>query len=95
MSLDAKTVTRIARLARIGLKPKEVETLGQDMGSIIDWVEQLNEVDVTNVAPMIGTGLAKPRLREDFVTDGNCRDKVLANAPEREGPFFTVPKVVE
>lgn len=95
MSLDAKTVTRIARLARIGLQPGEVETLGHDMGSIIDWVEQLKEVDVTNVAPMIGTGLAKPRLREDRVTDGNCRDKVLANAPEREGPFFTVPKVVE
>ncbi|MQR99327.1 Asp-tRNA(Asn)/Glu-tRNA(Gln) amidotransferase subunit GatC [Gluconobacter aidae] len=95
MSLDAKTVTRIARLARIGLQPGEVETLGKDMGSIIDWVEQLKEVDVTGVDPMIGTGLATPRLREDRVTDGNCRDKVLSNAPERKGPFYTVPKVVE
>ncbi|EHH68427.1 glutamyl-tRNA(Gln) amidotransferase subunit C [Gluconobacter morbifer G707] len=95
MSLDAKTVTRIARLARIGLEPSEVEILGREMGSIIDWVEQLNEVDVSDVPPMIGTGLAKPRLREDRVTDGNCRDAVLSNAPDREGPFFTVPKVVE
>ncbi|GBD55771.1 Asp-tRNA(Asn)/Glu-tRNA(Gln) amidotransferase subunit GatC [Gluconobacter wancherniae] len=95
MSLDAKTVTRIARLARIGLAPEEVNALRQDMGSIIDWVEQLNEVDVTDVPPMIGTGLAKPRLREDCVTDGNRRDDVLSNAPDREGPFYTVPKVVE
>mgnify|MGYP004724705333 FL=1 len=91
MSLDAKTVTRIARLARIGLAPEEVNALRQDMGSIIDWVEQLNEVDVTDVPPMIGTGLAKPRLREDCVTDGNRRDAVLSNAPAREGPFYTVP----
>ena len=95
MSLDAKTVTRIARLARIGLEPGEVDALGKEMGSIIDWVEQLNEVDVTDVSPMIGTGLAKPRLREDRVTDGNRRDDVLSNAPDREGPFYTVPKVVE
>ncbi|MFT8953802.1 MAG: Asp-tRNA(Asn)/Glu-tRNA(Gln) amidotransferase subunit GatC [Gluconobacter sp.] len=95
MSLDAKTVTRIARLARIGLEPGEVDSLGKDMGSIIDWVEQLNEVDVTDVPPMIGTGIATPRLREDRVTDGNRRDDVLSNAPDREGPFYTVPKVVE
>ncbi|MBS1037238.1 Asp-tRNA(Asn)/Glu-tRNA(Gln) amidotransferase subunit GatC [Gluconobacter cerinus] len=95
MSLDAKTVTRIARLARIGLEPGEVDSLGKDMGSIIDWVEQLNEVDVTDVPPMIGTGLATPRLRKDRITDGNRRDDVLSNAPDREGPFYTVPKVVE
>ncbi|QDH16517.1 Asp-tRNA(Asn)/Glu-tRNA(Gln) amidotransferase subunit GatC [Swingsia samuiensis] len=95
MSLDAKTVTRIARLARIGLKPEEIDALGKDMGSIIDWVEQLNEVDISDVPPMIGTGLAKARLREDAETDGNNREAVLSNAPEREGPFYTVPKVVE
>ncbi|GBR47668.1 glutamyl-tRNA amidotransferase subunit C [Neokomagataea tanensis NBRC 106556] len=95
MSLDAKTVLRTARLARIGLAPAEVEALQKDMGSIIDWVEQLNELDVTDVPPMIGTGLAKPRLREDRITDGERPDDVLSNAPDREGPYFTVPKVVE
>ena len=95
MALDEKKVTRIASFERIGLEPGGVNALGQDMGSIIDWVEQLNEVDVTDVPPMIGTGLAKPRLREDRVTDGNRRDDVLSNAPDREGPFYTVPKVVE
>ncbi len=95
MSLDAKTVAKIARLARIGLSEDEVQSHQKEMQGIIGWVDQLNEVDVTDVPPMIGTGLAEPRLREDNVTDGNCRDKVLSNAPDREGPFYTVPKVVE
>ncbi|GBQ08973.1 Asp-tRNA(Asn)/Glu-tRNA(Gln) amidotransferase subunit GatC [Saccharibacter floricola] len=95
MSLDAKKVARIARLARIGLSDDEVQTYQKDMEGIIDWVEQLNEVDITDVPPMVGTGLATARLRDDVVTDGERRDDVLSNAPEREGPFFTVPKVVE
>lgn len=67
----------------------------QELGGILGWVEQLNEVDITNVPPMIGTGLAIPRLRDDVVTDGDKREAVLANAPDRVGPYFTVPKVVE
>ncbi|MXV35884.1 MULTISPECIES: Asp-tRNA(Asn)/Glu-tRNA(Gln) amidotransferase subunit GatC [unclassified Saccharibacter] len=95
MSLDAKKVARIARLARIGLSDDEVQTYQKDMEGIIGWVEQLNEVDITDVPPMVGTGLATARLRDDIVTDGERRDDVLSNAPEREGLFFTVPKVVE
>ncbi len=95
MSLDAKTVAKMARLARVGLSDEQVHTYQKEMQGIIGWVDQLNEVDVTDVPPMIGTGLAQPRLRDDQVTDGNCRDKVLSNAPDREGPFYTVPKVVE
>ncbi|GAB6854580.1 hypothetical protein JCM15831A_16040 [Asaia astilbis] len=67
----------------------------QELDGILGWVDQLNEVDVTDVPPMIGTGLAVPRLRADFVTDGDKRDAVLANAPDSAGPYFTVPKVVE
>lgn len=95
MSLDAKKVARIARLARIGLSDDEVQTYQKDMEGIIGWVEQLNDVDIADVPPMIGTGLATARLREDTVTDGERREDVLSNAPEREGPFYTVPKVVE
>ncbi|AQS87315.1 glutamyl-tRNA amidotransferase subunit C [Neoasaia chiangmaiensis NBRC 101099] len=95
MSLDTRTVRRIAKLARIGLDDREAEGLRQELDGILGWVEQLNEVDITDVPPMIGTGLARPRVREDAVTDGDRREDVLANAPEREGPFFTVPKVVE
>lgn len=67
----------------------------QELSGILGWVEQLNEVDVSDVPPMIGTGLAKPRLRDDVVTDGNRREAVLSNAPDSVGPYFTVPKVVE
>lgn len=95
MSLDEKTVLRIARLARIGLAEGEVQTLRTEMGGILGWIDQLKEVDIEGVPPMIGTGLAKPRLREDRVTDGNNPERVLSNAPDREGPFYTVPKVVE
>ncbi|AOX16899.1 Asp-tRNA(Asn)/Glu-tRNA(Gln) amidotransferase subunit GatC [Kozakia baliensis] len=95
MSLDTRTVRRIAKLARIGLDEQECEAMRQELDGILGWVEQLNEVDITDVPPMIGTGLAKPRLRQDAVTDGDKRDAILSNAPDREGAFFTVPKVVE
>ncbi|QHI95556.1 Asp-tRNA(Asn)/Glu-tRNA(Gln) amidotransferase subunit GatC [Aristophania vespae] len=95
MSLDAKTVSKMARLARIGLSSEEISTYQQEMQGILGWVEQLNEVDITNVKPMVGTDLARARLREDRVTDGNCQEAVLSNAPDRDGPFYTVPKVVE
>lgn len=67
----------------------------QELSGILGWVEQLNEVDISDVPPMIGTGLATPRLRDDVVTDGDKREAVLSNAPDRVGPYFTVPKVVE
>ncbi|MFC0512331.1 MULTISPECIES: Asp-tRNA(Asn)/Glu-tRNA(Gln) amidotransferase subunit GatC [Asaia] len=95
MSLETRTVRRIAKLARIGLSDQECEAMRQELSGILGWVEQLNEVDITDVPPMIGTGLAVPRLREDVVTDGDKRDAVLANAPDSVGPYFTVPKVVE
>ncbi|MCT6855996.1 MULTISPECIES: Asp-tRNA(Asn)/Glu-tRNA(Gln) amidotransferase subunit GatC [Bombella] len=95
MSLDVKTVAKMARLARIGLSEEELQAHQKEMQGIIGWVDHLNEVDITDVPPMVGTGLAQPRLRDDKVTDGNCPEAVLSNAPEREGPFYTVPKVVE
>ncbi|ETC99891.1 MULTISPECIES: Asp-tRNA(Asn)/Glu-tRNA(Gln) amidotransferase subunit GatC [Asaia] len=95
MSLETRTVRRIAKLARIGLSDQECEAMRQELSGILGWVEQLNEVDITDVPPMIGTGLAMPRLREDAVTDGDKRDAVLSNAPDSVGPYFTVPKVVE
>jgi len=95
MSLDTRTVRRIAKLARIGLDETEADGLARELDGILGWVEQLNEVDIADVPPMIGTGLAVPRQREDVVTDGDRRDAVLSNAPDRADAFFTVPKVVE
>jgi aspartyl-tRNA(Asn)/glutamyl-tRNA(Gln) amidotransferase subunit C len=95
MSLDAATVRRIARLARIGIKDDEVVRLQGELNSILGWIEQLAEVDVEGVAPMVGVEQAALRLREDVVTEGAALEAVLSNAPDRAGPFYAVPKVVE
>ena len=95
MSLEMRTVRRIAKLARIGLDEQECEAMCEELNGILGWVEQLNEVDVSTVPAMIGTGLAEARMRRDEVTDGECREAVLSNAPDTQGVYFTVPKVVE
>ncbi len=95
MSLDAATVRRIAKLARIRVDATEVATLQTELNAILGYVEQLNEVDVEGIAPLSGGAQMAMRLREDRVTDGAIAEKILANAPDREGRFFAVPKVVE
>ena len=95
MSLDAATVRRIARLARIRVDDDEVARLAGELAAIIGWVEQLREIDVDGVEPLTGPVQSALRLRDDVVTEGDrCLD-VLRNAPERAGAFFAVPKVVE
>jgi aspartyl-tRNA(Asn)/glutamyl-tRNA(Gln) amidotransferase subunit C len=66
-----------------------------ELNGILAWVEQLGEVDVIGVEPMTAVIPNTLRLRDDVVTDGDVRDKVLANAPAKEGSFFGVPKVIE
>ena len=95
MSVDAATVRRIGRLARIRIEEAEVETYREELNVILGFVEQLNEVDVTGVEPMTSVTPMQLRRREDRVTDGGFADKVVANAPLSEDNFFMVPKVVE
>ena len=95
MSLDPATVRRIASLARIRVEEDEVLRLQSELNGILGWIEQLNEVNVDGIAPLAGGARMVLRLREDAVTDGNYPEKILANAPDREGDFFAVPKVVE
>jgi aspartyl-tRNA(Asn)/glutamyl-tRNA(Gln) amidotransferase subunit C len=95
MSLDLATVRRIARLARIGMPEEALPTLQTELNGILGWIEQLNEVDVEGVAPLTGVAAIALRMREDRVTDGGYPEKILANAPDRAGVFFAVPKVVE
>ena len=96
MSVDLATVRRIARLARIKVAEEDVPRLQGELNSILQWIEQLNEVDVEGVEPMTSAveGLSLP-MREDVVTAGDEPDKVLKNAPKSEDGFFVVPKVVE
>ena len=95
MSVDKDTVNKIARLSRIAISEQEAEKMVGELNGILAWVEQLGEVHVTGVEPMTAVIPNTLRLRDDVVTDGNIRDKVLANAPAKEGIFFGVPKVIE
>ncbi|MEE2566803.1 Asp-tRNA(Asn)/Glu-tRNA(Gln) amidotransferase subunit GatC [Hyphobacterium marinum] len=95
MSVTQDDVRRIARLARIAEPTERLEALTGELNGILQWVEQLNEIDVDGVEPMT-TPVAFPLpQRDDVVTDGDKRDAVLANAPKSEEGFFVVPKAVE
>ena len=95
MPLDHRDVRKIAFLARIKISDAERETLATELNGIIDWVEQLNEVDTTNVKPTTSVTEMLGPQRPDQVTSGDFSEKILANAPERVDNFYTVPKVVE
>jgi aspartyl-tRNA(Asn)/glutamyl-tRNA(Gln) amidotransferase subunit C len=95
MSVSNQQVRHIAKLARIAMSDEELERLVPELNNILGWVEQLGEVDTDGVEPLATVVDQKLRLRDDVVTDGNIRDKVLANAPEAQHGFFAVPKVIE
>lgn len=95
MSVTADQVRHIANLARIAMSNEEIERLVPELNNILGWVEQLGEVDTEGVEPLATVVEQKLRLRGDEVTDGNCRDDILANAPAAEHGFFAVPKVIE
>ena len=95
MSLDPAAVRRIARLARLRVNDAEIAALQTDLNAILGWIDQLNEVDVQGVEPLTGGTSIALRQREDVVTVPDLTEDVLSNAPDRDGPFYTVPKVVE
>ncbi len=95
MPLDPATVRRIAKLARIHLDEDELPRLQKELNTILGYVEQLAEVNVEGVIPLSGGSETAMRMREDVVSDGGYPEKILANAPDRIGNFFAVPKVVE
>lgn len=95
MSVDHATVRKIASLARIAVTEEQVEAMVPELNNILGWIEQLGEVDTSQVEPMTAVIANHLRLRDDAVTDGDVREKVLANAPAAEHGFFGVPKVIE
>jgi aspartyl-tRNA(Asn)/glutamyl-tRNA(Gln) amidotransferase subunit C len=94
-SVDAKTVRRIAHLARIAVAEDEVAHLQGELNAMLAFVAQLSEVDVIGIEPMTSVTPMKMKEREDKVTDGEIADAIVANAPVSENHFFLVPKVVE
>jgi aspartyl-tRNA(Asn)/glutamyl-tRNA(Gln) amidotransferase subunit C len=96
MSIDEKTVRKVARLARLALPEERVAPMAAELNAIMAWIEQLNEVDIDGVEPMASAvENARLPMREDKVTDGGAPERVLKNAPKSEDGFFVVPKVVE
>jgi len=95
MAIDAATVRKVARLARIAEPEEKLEPLARELNGIISWIEQLNEVDTDGVEPMTTSVAMSLPMRDDVVTDGGDPARVLGNAPRSERGFFVVPKVVE
>ncbi|WP_068874200.1 MULTISPECIES: Asp-tRNA(Asn)/Glu-tRNA(Gln) amidotransferase subunit GatC [unclassified Phenylobacterium] len=95
MAIDAATVRKVARLARIAEPEEKLEPLAKELSGIMNWIEQLNEVDTDGVEPMTTSVAMSLPMRDDVVTDGGDPAKVLANAPKTARDFFIVPKVVE
>lgn len=95
MSVDIQTVRRVAKLARIAVTDDEANAIKGELNAILGFVEQLGEVDVSGVEPMISVIPMEMRKRRDEVTDGDKADDIVANAPATEDHFFMVPKVVE
>ena len=95
MQINEATVRKIAHLARIKVTDEEAKALESELSSILDWVEQLNEVDTDNVEPMTSAVETAMKMREDVVTDGGYASRITRNAPMSDDNFFVVPKVVE
>jgi aspartyl-tRNA(Asn)/glutamyl-tRNA(Gln) amidotransferase subunit C len=95
MAIDAATVKRIGRLARIRVEDSEVEKYANELNGILGFVEQLTEVNVAGIEPMTSVIPMQLRRREDKVTDGGYPEKIVKNAPLTEDNFFMVPKVIE
>ena len=95
MSVSIEQVRHIAGLARMAMSDEELARLEPELNNILDWIEQLSEVDTEGVEPLATVIDQQMRLREDEVTEGDQRDEILANAPRAEHGFFAVPKVIE
>ncbi len=95
MTIDLKTVKHISKLARISVDEAKANKLADDLNSIFDFIEKLNELKTDNVEPLTSIAKTTLRFREDKIKNENIREKILKNSPEENKDFFVVPKVVE
>ena len=95
MAIDNKMVKQVAGLAHLKVDDEKLEATKEEFNQILDWVEQLSEVDTSNVEPLVSVHEGNVPMREDEVTDGNIKEAILKNAPMQEFGYFAVPKVVE
>jgi len=95
MSVDRNTVAKIADLARIAVRPDELEPLAGELNNIFNWIEKLSEVNTDDVVPMTSVVDVDLPWRTDKICDGGYRDDILANAPDANHGCVTVPKLIE
>jgi aspartyl-tRNA(Asn)/glutamyl-tRNA(Gln) amidotransferase subunit C len=95
LKIDKNTTLKIAKLSRIKIEDGEVDELCLQLSAIVDWVEQLNEVNTDNVEPLSNVSMSKLPLRKDIENTEDNSEQVLSNAPEKLENYFTVPKVVD
>lgn len=95
MTLTRETVANVARLAHIEMDDASLDTYAPQLSTIMDWIEQLGEVDTSNTSAVASATDMRLKMRKDEVTDGNRRDDILANAPEAKEGYFVVQKIIE
>lgn len=95
MQIDLETVRKIAHLSRLQLSPQEEEEMCQDLSKILTWMEQLNELDTSEVEPLRHMTLQLNNWREDVVEPHLEHKRALANAPKKDSDYIRVPKVIE
>ena len=93
--ISDETIEYVGILAKLELSDEEKETAKKDMGRMLDYIDKLNELDTSGVEPMSHVFPMNNVFREDVVTNGDERDKILLNAPEQKDGAFKVPKTVE
>lgn len=95
MKIDQNSIKKIAHLARLEFDESSAEKMSRDMSQILDWVEQLNEIDTENVEPLTTMSSETNVMREDKTTSHLDHEAGLKNAPKRDADYFRVPKVLE
>jgi len=95
MKITANEVKYVAKLARLKLTEQEKELFTQQLDSILDYMEKLNELDTEKVPPTFHVLPLKNVMREDEVKDDHLQKEMLSNAPERDDNFFSVPKIID
>ncbi len=95
MAITKDTVKYVAHLARIDLKPKELEKLSQQLQEILGFIDKLKRVDIKEIAPTSHILPINNVLRDDKPGESLSSNKALENVPQRQGNFFSVPKVIE
>ena len=95
MTIDLKTVKHISKLSRISIEEEKAKKLRNDLNSIFEFIEKLNELDTSKTEPLTSIAETTLKLRKDKIESKNIREDILKNSPDKNKDFFVVPKVVE